>query len=148
MVYRENAESLDLACDLLCNSFGTAKLVRERNIASQIWLETLPITWRRILHSSSILSERRLVLESETIAGVLPLTLPKKLDSIGVEFLTNRGGKPVCVDLFTHTQHALITGKTGSGKSVLLWRFMLDALSIRDTSGGNGYTRSRWRKFF
>ncbi|NJN13370.1 MAG: hypothetical protein HC815_37865 [Richelia sp. RM1_1_1] len=129
LVYRENAESLDLACNLLCNSFGTAKVVRERNIASQIWLETLPITWRRILHSSSILSERRLVLESETIAGILPLTLPKKLDNQGVEFLTNRGGKPVCVDLFTHTQHALITGKTGSGKSVLLWRFMLDALS-------------------
>ncbi|WP_238178482.1 FtsK/SpoIIIE domain-containing protein [Calothrix sp. 336/3] len=131
LVYRENAESLDLACDLLCNSFGTAKVVREKHIASQIWLETLPITWRRILHSSSILSERRLVLESETVAGVLPLTLPKELDTQGVEFLTNRGGKPVHVDLFTHTQHALITGKTGSGKSVLLWRFMLDALSQR-----------------
>jgi hypothetical protein len=129
LVYRENTESLDLACDLLSNSFGTAKVVREKHIASQIWLETLPITWRRILHSSSILSERRLVLESETVAGVLPLTLPKELDSTGVEFLTNRGGKPVCIDLFTHTQHALITGKTGSGKSVLLWRFMLDALS-------------------
>ncbi|NJL63257.1 MAG: hypothetical protein HC903_17310 [Methylacidiphilales bacterium] len=129
LVYRENSESLDLACDLLCNSFGTAKVVREKHIANQIWLETLPITWRRILHSSSILSERRLVLESETVAGILPLTLPKELDSQGVEFLTNRGGKPVHVDLFTHTQHALITGKTGSGKSVLLWRFMLDALS-------------------
>jgi hypothetical protein len=129
LVYRENAESLDLACDLLCNSFGTAKVVREKHIANQIWLETLPITWRRILHSSSILSERRLVLESETVAGVLPLTLPKELDSKGVEFLTNRGGKPVYIDLFTHTQHTLITGKTGSGKSVLLWRFMLDALS-------------------
>jgi hypothetical protein len=129
LVYRENAESLDLACDLLCNSFGTAKVVREKHIANQIWLETLPITWRRILHSSSILSERRLVLESETVAGVLPLTLPKELDSKGVEFLTNRGGKPVYIDLLSHTQHALITGKTGSGKSVLLWRFMLDALS-------------------
>jgi len=129
LVYRENAESLDLACDLLCNSFGTAKVVRERNIASQIWLETLPITWRRILHSSSILSERRLVLESETVAGVLPLTVPRDLDDQGVEFLSSRGGKPVCVDLFSNTQHALVTGKTGSGKSVLLWRFMLDAIS-------------------
>ncbi len=44
LVYRENAESLDLACDLLCNSFGTAKVMRERNIANLIWLETLPIT--------------------------------------------------------------------------------------------------------
>lgn len=129
LVYRENAESLDLACELLCNSFGTAKVVRERNIASQIWLETLPITWRRILHSSSILTERRLVLESETVAGVLPLTVPRELDRQGVEFLTMRGGKSACVDLFSIAQHALVTGKTGSGKSVLLWRFMLDALS-------------------
>ncbi|MBE9020760.1 hypothetical protein IQ272_32470, partial [Chroococcidiopsidales cyanobacterium LEGE 13417] len=68
LVYRETAESLDRACELLCSSFGTAKVVRERNIASQIWLETLPITWRRLLHSSAILSERRLVLETETVA--------------------------------------------------------------------------------
>ncbi|BAY34633.1 hypothetical protein NIES2107_65380 [Nostoc carneum NIES-2107] len=129
LVYRDNSESLDLACDLLSHSCGTAKVVREKNIAAHIWLETLPITWRWILHSSSIFSDRRLVLESETIAGVLPLTVPRELDSLGVEFLTNRGGKPVCVDLFSYTQHALITGKTGSGKSVLLWRFMLDALS-------------------
>jgi hypothetical protein len=129
LVYRENVESLDLACELLCNSFGTAKVIRERNIAYQIWLETLPITWRRILHSSSVLTERRLVMESETVAGVLPLTVPRELDKQGVEFLTMRGGKPVGVDLFSYTQHALVTGRTGSGKSVLLWRFMLDALS-------------------
>ena len=129
LVHRETAESLDLATELLCSSFGTAKVVRERHIASQIWLETLPITWRRILHSSSILSERRLVLESETVAGVLPLTVPRELDKRGVEFLTMRGGKSVYVDLFSYTQHALVTGKTGSGKSVLLWRFILDALS-------------------
>lgn len=129
LVYRENVESLDLACELLCNSFGTAKVIRERNIAYQIWLETLPITWRRILHSSSILAERRLVMESETVAGILPLTVPRKLDKQGVEFLTMRGGKSVGVDLFSYTQHALVTGRTGSGKSVLLWRFMLDALS-------------------
>jgi len=129
LVYRETAESLDRACELLCSSFGTAKVLRERNIASQIWLETLPITWRRLLHSSAILSERRLVLETETVAGVLPLTMPRALDDKGVEFLTARGGKPVCIDLFTSTQHALVTGKTGSGKSVLLWRYILDALS-------------------
>lgn len=129
LVYRENAATLDLACELLSNSFGTAKVVRERHIAAQLWLESLPITWRRILHSSSILTERRLVLESETVAGVLPLTVPRELDKKGVEFLTIKGGKAVGVDLFSLTQHALVTGRTGSGKSVLLWRFILDAIS-------------------
>lgn len=129
LVYRDNSRELDRGCELLSHSFGAAKVVRERNIASQIWLETLPITWRRLLHSSSLLSERRLTLQNTTVAGVLPLTCPKHLDAKGVEFLSEPGGKSVCVDLFSQTQHALVTGMTGSGKSVLLWRFMLDALS-------------------
>ena len=129
LVYRDTPQELTLACKLLANSFGAAKVVRERDIAAEIWLETLPITWSRLLHGSSFLSERRLVLESDTVAGILPLTCPKKLDEQGVEFLSEQGGKSVCVDLFTHTQHGLITGMTGSGKSVLLWRFMLDALA-------------------
>ena len=129
LVYREDSHSLDLACDLLAHSFGSAKVVRERHIAAQIWLETLPLTWRRLLHSSSLLSERRLTLENETVAGVLPLTCPQQLDRQGVEFLTEQGGKSTCVDLHGHTQHALVTGMTGSGKSGLLWRFILDALA-------------------
>lgn len=52
------------------------------------------------------------------------------LDKQGVEFLTSRGGKPIYVDLF-HQQigRALITGTSGSGKSVLGWRFALEALA-------------------
>jgi hypothetical protein len=76
-----------------------------------------------------VLSERRLTLQNSTVAGVLPLTCPKSIDSQGVEFLSEPGGKSICVDLFSQTQHALVTGMTGSGKSVLLWRFLLDALS-------------------
>ena len=128
LVYRKTSRELNLACELLGHSFGAARVVRERNIASQIWLETLPITWRRVLHSSSLLSERRLTLQNHTVAGVLPLTCPKSLDAKGVEFLSEPGGKSISVDLFSSTQHALVTGMTGSGKSVLLWRFMLDAL--------------------
>lgn len=129
LIYRDQPRDLDAACHLMGHLFGTAKVVRENNIASQIWLETLPITWSRLLHSSSLLSERRLTLDNETVAGVLPISCPRQLDALGVEFLTQKGGKSVCVDLFTQTQHTLITGMTGSGKSVLLWRFMLDAIA-------------------
>jgi len=129
IVYRDDPRTLDMGCDSLAHSFGNAKVVRERDIASKIWLETLPITWKRLLHSSSLLSGRLLTLENETVAGVLPLLCPHPLDRLGVEFLSEPGGKSVCVDLFTKTRHALVTGMTGGGKSVLLWRFMLDALS-------------------
>jgi GTPase SAR1 family protein len=129
LVYDQSVEELSKACRLLSNSVGSAKVARERDIAAKVWLETLPITWSRLLHSSSFLSERRLILESDTVAGILPLTCPQTLDLKGVEFLSQEGGKSICVDLFSQTAHALVTGMTGSGKSVLLWRFMLDALA-------------------
>ena len=129
LVYADSVAELSKSCRLLSNSAGGAQIVRERDIASKVWLETLPLTWSRLLHSSSFLSERRLVLDSDTVAGVMPLTIPQDLDKQGVEFLSNEGGKSICVDLFTQTAHALVTGMTGSGKSVLLWRFMLDALA-------------------
>lgn len=145
-VYRPTPEQLHLACLQLANSFGSAKVVRERNIAWAIWLETLPITTRWLLHSSSLLNDRRLVFDTESLPGVLPLTLPRSLDAKGVEFLTP-GGKPIYIDLIHfQTSRALITGESGSGKSVLAWRFTLDALAANipvvglDISSGAGST--------
>jgi hypothetical protein len=66
--------------NVLSNSFGTAKVIRERNVAWDIWLQCLPITWKWLLHSGSFLSERRLTLDTETAAGILPLTVPRDLD--------------------------------------------------------------------
>jgi hypothetical protein len=60
LVYRNTAEELSQACNILSNSFGTAKVIRERNVAWDIWLQCLPITWKWLLHSGSFLSERRL----------------------------------------------------------------------------------------
>ncbi|MFP5270987.1 hypothetical protein [Coleofasciculus sp.] len=145
LVYRNTSEELNQACNVLCNSFGTAKVIRERNIAWDIWLQCLPITWKWLLHSGSFLSERRLTLDTETVAGVLPLTVPRDIDKKGVEFITGRGGKPIFIDLFyDQFSRALITGESGSGKSVLGWRFAIEALAnnipvvgMDISSGGN-----------
>ncbi|MFM6395886.1 MAG: hypothetical protein ACKPFF_04305, partial [Planktothrix sp.] len=111
------AEELNQACNALSNSFGTAKVIRERNIAWEIWLQCLPITFKWLLHSGSWLSERRLTLDTETIAGILPLTVPRDIDQKGVELLTERGGKPIFIDLFyNQISRALIIGESGSGK--------------------------------
>lgn len=129
LVYRNSAEELTHACNLLANSFETAKVIRERHIAWEIWLQALPITCKRLLHGSN-LNERRLTLDTHTIAGMMPLTMPKDIDRCGVEFLTGRGGKPIYIDLFHHQiGRALITGTSGSGKSVLGWRFAMEALT-------------------
>lgn len=94
LVYRHSAQELTHACNLLANSFETAKVIRERNIAWEIWLQTLPITCKWLLHGGN-LSERRITLDTHTVAGIMPLTVPKDIDKQGVEFLTSRGGKPI-----------------------------------------------------
>jgi len=129
MVYRNNAEELFHACNLLCNSFETATVQRETNVAWDLFLQALPINQRRLLESGFIGSEKRATLDTETIAGLLPLVVPRSLDRCGVELLTQQGGKPIHVDLFVSgAKRALITGTSGSGKSVLAWRFVIDAL--------------------
>jgi len=58
----------------------------------------------------------------------MSLTCPKPLDSEGVEFLTDKGGKPIYINLFGGEPNALITGTRGTGKSVG-YRFAMDALA-------------------
>lgn len=130
-VWRNTSDELDSACEMLANSFGSANVVRSRHVCWQMWLQTLPITLQRLLQFNGLLDteDRRLTLDNETVAGVLPLTVPRDLDRRGVEFVTAEGGKPIHVDLFEEqTVHALLTGQTGSGKSVLLSQFITRAL--------------------
>jgi hypothetical protein len=77
LVYRKTERELDQACNILANNFDSAQIVRERNIAWKLWLETLPITWKTLLHSSSLISERRLTLSNHSVAGVLPIWLSR-----------------------------------------------------------------------
>ncbi|MBE9124733.1 MULTISPECIES: hypothetical protein [unclassified Coleofasciculus] len=130
LVYRNNVEDLNNACSVLANSFGSAKVIRERNIAWEIWLQTLPITFKWLLHSSQSLSERRLTLDSTTVSGVVPLTIPRSIDNRGIEFISHRGGKPLYVDIMhSDTRRALLVGESGSGKSILGCRFAIEALA-------------------
>lgn len=131
LVYRNTSTQLEEACALLCNSFGTASVVREREIAWNVWLETLPFNNLRLLQSSNKLkfSDRRCQLDNKSVMGLMSLTCPKSLDNQGVEFITSPGGKPIYVDLFEAAKCALIIGIRGTGKSVLGYRFAIDALA-------------------
>lgn len=130
LVYRKSLRELDLACQMLANAFDSAVVIRENHVAWELWLQSLPITCSRLLQDGSLVSdERRLTPTTQTVAGLLPLTLPRSLDRRGVEFITARGGKPLHIDLFTQAKRALITGTSGSGKSVLACRFLIDSLA-------------------
>jgi hypothetical protein len=143
-VWRDTERDCDEAIAQLCNSFGGAEAVVENDVCWRVWLETLPVNNFPLLTRFNAFSERRIVLDTETVAGFLPLTCPRDVHQQGVEFQTEAGGKPLYVDLFTGTGRVLITGTTGSGKSVLGWRFIEDALAqnipvvgIDLSSGGN-----------
>lgn len=131
LVYRDNQRELDRACALLAESFGGATVVREEDIAWYIWLETQPFNNLRLLKSSNPLkfSERRCTLDSKSILGLMPLTRPQPLDRQGVEFLTDKGGQPIYIDLFEKPKRCLIIGESGSGKSSMAWRFVMHALA-------------------
>jgi len=129
VIWRDTLDAVDEAAQQFVNSFGTAQVVTEDDIAWRVWLETLPLNNDPLLAQYSSFSERRLTLDSETAPGMLPLTVPRDLDERGIEFVTDRGGKPVFVDCCNpQTGRVLVTGTSGSGKSVLGWRFMQEAL--------------------
>lgn len=129
LLYRRKESDLDKACSLLANSFGTAKLVRDRRICWKLYAETLPFNTQRQLTSTALFSERRSHFDSSTVAGVLPLAKPKSLDEQGVEYLYHRGGFPILVDLFSRNLTALVTAKRGSGKSVKVFAYIKNAIA-------------------
>ena len=128
LVYRDNPKQLDLACSKLCNSFGTAKIRRERNIAWALWLSSMPTTIGHLLQNESALEDRRQVFTNQNVWRFFPLTIPKSIDNKGIELITS-SGKPIYVDLcHEKTSRALIIGTSGSGKSVFAWQIILDHL--------------------
>ncbi|NER01309.1 MAG: hypothetical protein F6K17_01030 [Okeania sp. SIO3C4] len=131
VIYRDTEAQLDKACALMCRSFGTASVIRETNIAWRLWVETLPINRLKLLCQTSLFSNRRIILDTDTVAGLLPLTCyrPFHKGGRGVEFITDKGGQPIYVDLFRKTERAIITATSGGGKSVLGFRFIVDALA-------------------
>ncbi|MDJ0570874.1 MAG: hypothetical protein QNJ53_17765 [Pleurocapsa sp. MO_192.B19] len=129
LVFRDHPQNLERACNRLSNSFGNAKLIRERQVCWKLWTETFPFNSQRQLKSTALFTERRPTLDSTSAIGLLPITKPKNLNSDGLELIHREGGYPLHIDLFKHNERAIITGKSGSGKSVLSFGIIKQALA-------------------
>ena len=147
-IYRTERKVLDEACQELSRKFGS-NLKREENIAWSLWLETLPMTMGRILQKTSMVEDRRVLLDNLSFYRYLPNVAPEDVHKNGVELIV-RGGKPIYLDMFQkNTLRGLIIGESGSGKSVIAWRIMLDFLShnipvIGMDSAVGGNSSFRW----
>ena len=131
LVYRKDLEKLSRACRRLANSFSPAKLIREENVCWKLWNETLPFNDKLQLKSTQLFSERRNIYDSISIRGFLPLRKPQSLHNSGLELIDKEGGYPLHLNLFRpgECERAIVTGKSGSGKSVLSFGVILEALA-------------------
>ncbi len=129
LTHRPNLEQLDESCRNIENYFlRPAWVVRERQIAWKLWLQTLPIVQSKLL--ASTLAERRMVLQNTEILGFAPLVTTLSPDRNGLELIGEDGGTPIFLDLFqAEGKHLGIFGTTRSGKSVTVSGVLTHALA-------------------
>ena len=127
LVYRPNLERLDEACRYIENCFRRpAWVLREREYAWKIWLETLPIVWAPLLTKPF---NRRQVYLSGEVPGLTPLMKTRTRDKQGFELIDEDGGAPVFIDMFEQHRNLGIFATTRAGKSVLVSGILTQALA-------------------
>jgi hypothetical protein len=111
-VYRDSPKELDDACQKLISLFPEGKLIREIDIASELWINKQPFAWRPLLQSS-----RRKGYLSRQVP--LPLVCTQSLDDKGLELIAKDSGKPIYIDFVTQHRGMLTIAKSRKGKSTL-----------------------------
>ncbi len=135
LIHRTSPEALDEACQKLSNCFGSGELNREREIAWKIWLQTLPITWHRLLDG------RRQLYFTDEVVGLLPLACTRAIDAEGMEFISREGGMPVYLDFVTQHRSAALLGQTRIGKSAVSSGMITTAMAYGFSVVGLDYAR-------
>lgn len=133
VVTSESRQALDTTCNKLISSFpGSSWVERERHLAAETWLQTLPVT-RQPLQKYALFDQRGVYLSRE-VPGLMPLVRPKSIDEDGFELVTEEGGMPVHLDFYHRhptlsTRNTAIFGATRSGKSVMAGGIVLNGLA-------------------
>ena len=127
LVHRDSRAQLNEACTALADCFQLpAKVIRETEVAWRIWLQTLPISWERLLGAPF---KRQLTYLTHEAPGLIPLTLTNQGNSNGFELIADEGGSPVRVDFIRDHRNMAVFGTTRSGKSVLVSGMLTEAMA-------------------
>jgi hypothetical protein len=127
LVHQQTREQLDEACRYLQSCFlRPAWVVRETEYPWRIWLQTLPITWERLMTAPFY---RRLVYLSNEAPGLMPIVRTKAGDDSGLELIAEEGGTPVFLDLYNQHKNLGLFATTRAGKSVLASGILTQALA-------------------
>lgn len=127
LIHRTRRKALDDACRFLSSLFfRPAWVAREIEYPWQIWAQTFPIIWERLLVKPF---NRRQLYLSDEVPGLLPLVLPRTSDNTGLELIAAEGGSPIYLDLYTKHKNLALFGTTRSGKSVIAAGILTQALA-------------------
>ncbi|MEM1307998.1 MAG: hypothetical protein AAGF98_00605 [Cyanobacteria bacterium P01_H01_bin.153] len=119
LVHRQSRVKLDEACRQLSECFiQPAKVVREKELAWQYWLQCHPLlAWEKLLGSPY---NRQATYLSNEAPGLIPLTMTRQLSSQGFELIADEGGSPIRLDFINEHRNIACFGTTRSGKSVAI----------------------------
>jgi hypothetical protein len=127
LVHRPDVESLDSACRYLQNCFRRPAWVNwEKEYAWKIWLQTLPTCWDKLLSRPF---DRRLVYLSGEAPGFMSLVQPSPVDKQGLELVTDEGGVPIFLDLYSQHRNLALFATTRAGKSVMVAEILAQGLA-------------------
>lgn len=151
VVYAKDKEKLKTSCRFIKNRFRLpAVVLREQEYAWRIWLQTLPLRWEGLYAKPYDL---RIKLRASDALGFCQFVGTRSRSKKGPEFIAERGGAPINVSLEDNLgspRHGIVLGKTGSGKSVMVALFILNAIAegmqvtIVDFPKGNGKSTYTW----
>lgn len=165
LIYRSTPDLLDDGIDDFCShqTFNGEVVQRETGYADQIWFETLPFVWRKMLTAGGFAGmfsankfERRVTETTPAALAFTPFLMDKSKAKRGLEFISPNGRTPIYLDPFGSRphNHTIISGFTGSGKSVLIeataeYALALDAkvCFIDADKGNNTSTYEEFIKF-
>ena len=114
LIHRTNKGELAKTCNDLSSNFLNGRLVRDQNIALDLWRRSLPVVAAQLVPDG-----RRMQYLSDEVAGLSPLACPYAADQKGLEFITMSGKRPLHIDIYARTIGILIFGETRSSKSVV-----------------------------
>jgi type IV secretory pathway VirB4 component len=127
VVYRDSLERLDEACRYISSCFQRpAWVARETEYAWRVWLQTLPVVWEALM--ATPFNRRQLYLTGE-VPGLMPLVCTRAGDKTGFELITEEGGTPVHLDLYSQHKNLALFATTRAGKSVLVSGILTHALA-------------------